>query len=119
MAYDNIDTTRYDDLIEDAKAELRVQRVTARTSVLTTLLFAAVSIGAYAAKGDGALEIPLTAISVLGIIAAAVLLVLSVLMYGIGVAGAKQLLERHERRRNAFVLKKMAAEDYSSDLSSE
>jgi hypothetical protein len=108
MTYDNINTDRHDDLIDDAEAELQIQKVTARTSILATLGFIIVATLTYVYRGDGALEIPLIVVSAMSTIIGSVLLMLTVLLYGIGVAGAKRTLARRIRQRDRFVLRKMA-----------
>lgn len=114
MTYDNIDTTRHDELIEDAKGELRIQKVTARTSALTALIFTIATVVFFTLDATGLAGIILTILGSFSALIAGSLLILTIVMFGIGVAGAKHTLERHIRRRNAFVLKQMIASDESS-----
>ena len=108
MIPDNINTDRHDDAIEDAKAELRVQHVTARTVALASFLVSALSIVSFIFRGDGDLRLPLSIIGSLAAVTAGALLILLVMLYGIGVAGAKHALDRKIRQRDRYVLRKMA-----------
>lgn len=107
MDYEGINTSRHDELIEDAKAELRVQTVTARTLALTSVGFSALTVAILSLRGEGALHLPLTLVGIFAGIAASMLILLTVLMYGIGVSGAKHSLARQKRRRDIYVLMKM------------
>lgn len=115
MIPDNINTDRHDDAIEDAKAELRVQHVTARTVALSSVIVTGVSVASFVFRGDGTLELPLAIIGSLAAVAAAALLILLVMLYGIGVAGAKHALDRKIRQRDRFVLKKMGESATSAE----
>lgn len=108
MISDNINTDRHDSAVEDAKAELRIQHVTARTVALASFLVSALSIASFVFRGEGSLRLPLSLVGSLAAVTAGALLILLVMMYGIGVAGAKHTLDRKIRQRDRFVLRKMA-----------
>lgn len=111
MIHDNIDTDRYDEAIEDARAELRVQHVTTRSVGISALLVTAISISSFVFRGEGVFDLLFVLIGSFAAVAASALLVLFVLMCGIGVAGAKHALDRSIRRRDRYILKRMANPD--------